>query len=369
SASTSATPWPSANPINALAARNAARSRTRFGRLMMASVATVALGVMAAAGVLSDAPGSENSGYGWALDDRYVLVTDHAVGGADEALARETISVDAEAELQLLDTDLQAVWSRSDSGFSTSGLPVALFTPELGAAIGADADTVAAIERGAIVMADGSRQSVAQMGAKGLGPDLEVHSVRLGLGSAGPVNPQRSGLFIQRVALLSPERAAELGAQPQPGPADLLLVADRPVTDDQRDLLATTATGRILVRDQSASQLEGVTFYWIVIGLTAGFLTAFGLIGAALSGVETEDELSTMIASGAKPSIRRWFRANQSAIQLLSAGTVGSALGVLLFWAITRTDPSVPDPIVPWAAVGVLAIGVPAAVYLLIEIG
>lgn len=217
-------------------------------------------------------------------------------------------------------------------------------------------------------MPDGSRRTLAIVGADGPGPDLDRHTTRLGLGHAATADPRRPSRILPTIGLISADRAAELGARPEPAGRYLLLVADRALDGEQRSELAMAATGSVIVAHPSANRLEGMGLYWPAVGLVAGFLAAFGLIGAALSGVETEDEISTMIANGASPSTRRWFRANQSALQLLLAAAIGAPLGVLLFWAITRTDPSVPDPIVPWEAIGALGLGVPAVVYALVAV-
>ncbi len=351
-----------------LAARNGARSRTRFGRLTMASIATVAVGVMATAGILSDAPDDPNSGRGWGMDERFVIIPAALLGTDAEDRVRAIVDVDREAEIQLLDTDVTQVWDRSDDGYSIGDISTAVLTPELTAALGPDTETLAAIDRGAIAMPDGSRRTLAIVGADGPGPDLDRHTTRLGLGHAATADPRRPSRILPTIGLISADRAAELGARPEPAGRYLLLVADRALDGEQRSELAMAATGSVIVAHPSANRLEGMGLYWPAVGLVAGFLAAFGLIGAALSGVETEDEISTMIANGASPSTRRWFRANQSALQLLLAAAIGAPLGVLLFWAITRTDPSVPDPIVPWEAIGALGLGVPAVVYALVAV-
>jgi len=351
-----------------LAVRNGARSRTRFGRLTMAAIATVAVGVMATAGILSDSPDDPNSGQGWGLDERFVIVPSALLGTDAEDRVRTIVDVDREAELQLLTTDVVQVWDWSDDSYSISDISTAILTPELASALGPDADTRAAIDRGAIVMPDGSRRSLTIIGADGPGPELDRHSARLGLGHAATADPRRPSRVLGTIGLISEDRATELGARPVPADRYLLLVADRPLDGEQRDDLAMAATGSVIVANPSANRLEGTSLHWSAVAVAAGFLAAFGLIGAALSGAETEDEISTMIANGANPSIRRWFRANQSAMQLLLAGAIGSPLGVLLFWAITRTDPSVPDPIVPWEAIGALGLGVPVVVYVLVAL-
>ncbi len=345
----------------ALAVRNAARNRTRFGRLTLASLAIVTVGVMGAAGILSDSPDNPASGYGWPLDERFVLLPDESVGTADDDLIRETIVVADEVDLQLLTAGLVDVRQRTEHGYSTAGgeVAIAVATPELLDVLGPDDATIAAIERGALVRADGSRGELARRAPEGLGPAIDEHTARLGFGTNVPAN-QRSGTRIDGpVVLVGADRAAELDARPRAGYR--LLVAEEPLDDEQRRILADGVTGPTLV-SWSSDRVDAVSGYRIVIAIAAVFLAGFGLVGAALSGVETDREVAALIANGADPSIRRWFRAIQSAMQLATAGIVGAPLGVLLFWAVTRTDRSVPEPIYPWTAILVLAVAVPLLV-------
>ena len=70
------------------------------------------------------------------------------------------------------------------------------------------------------------------------------------------------------------------------------------------------------------------------------------------------------MALGASPSVRPKTLALQLAWQLALGVAVGSGLGVLLFWVVTRGDSSVPNAIVPVEAIGALSVAALAAVAL-----
>lgn len=346
-----------------LAVRNATRNRTRFGHLTLAALATVALGVMASAGLLSDSPDNPASGRHHPMDERFVLVPQLVVGTQAEARIRGAITVEAEAELQLLDSVVAQVQQHTDY-VSVRSTVLVRWTRELSRALeagsGTTSDTIAeaaaAIERGALVVADGTDLPLATEPIEHpVDPDaLDVHVARLGFGTNRPASSIGSSTAAvdDPVVLVGAERAEELGAEPRQ--RFLLLVADRPLSDEQRDQMVGALVGR-----SPGLPTDGVGGELVVAGFAAAFLVAFGLVGAALSGIETEHEVAAMIANGASPSIRRWFRAVQSALQLGVAGLVGAPLGVLLFWAVTRTDPTVPEPIFPVTTMLILAAGVP----------
>ena len=341
-----------------LAVRNATRNRTRFGRLTMASIAIVTLGVMASAGILSDSPDNPNSGYRYPLDGRFLLVSSASIDGDDEAAIRERLTIVDEVDLTVRSS--RDVLQVQPQGWS---LPTELLivNPELVEVLDLDDDVVSAIEQGRLITGDGSAVPLARRDGAGPGGQLDHAGIDVGLGANVSINGRSSGQLDGPLVLTTAARATELGAPATSDSRYRLLVAERPLSEDDRDELARVLRGTVLAADPNADRGTD-TAYRVILAIAAGFLAAFGLIGAALSGVETEEEVAAMIATGADPSIRRWFRAAQSLLQLAVAGLVGAPLGVLLFWAVTRTDNTVPDPIVPWSAIAVLAVAIPLAV-------
>jgi hypothetical protein len=342
-----------------LAARNGARNRTRLGRLTLACLAAVTLAVMAVAGIRSDSPDNPASGYSWPMDQRFILLS--AQGSADtEAFIGDIVTIEDRVAIQLVAGNVVRVQGRSNSNSIVSMYQVelALLSPELQAILDPDPATIAALERGDVVNADGVGLPISIDGGRTV---LSAHTTRLGFGSTRIVSSRLAFEPAVPQGLISPQRADELGLRRSVGEV-VLLVADRPLTESQRNELAA-AERSVLVGD--SDRYERWT-EWLATGIAALFLITFGLIGAALSGLETEQEVKAMIANGANPSIRRWFRAIQSGIQLGLAGLVGVPLGLVLFWAVTRSDPSVPDPIFPWETMIALGIGVPIAVVALV---
>lgn len=345
-----------------LALRNASRNRTRLGRLTLACLATVSLGVMASAGFESDKPENPASGRLWPMDQRFILtpLLPGQTETKDGPLIRETVAVADEAILQYLEVNLQLLHHRTDNGYSTSGLNTALFTPELVAALDPDEETLAALDRGEIILASGVGLPVTGKDRDPSDPsqDFVTHSVRLGFGDNHYIGGPR-GRF-EPLALISQQTAESLGALQRSDNRSRLFVAEEPIDRRQLSTLENGITRDVLV--SGTGVISNSMLQRFVLGLASVFLFVFGLLGTALSGLETEQEVSTMIANGARPSIRRWFRSAQAALQMLVAGLVGAPLGVLLFWAVTRTDSSVPSAIYPWEAILILGLAVPVTV-------
>ena len=98
---------------------------------------------------------------------------------------------------------------------------------------------------------------------------------------------------------------------------------------------------------------------WVIFlltGLAGAVLFSMTLAGSNLAAVELDEEFSTLVALGASPSIRPRILALQMAYQLALGVGLGSALGVGLFWFVTRGDVSVPNAVVPAEAIGILAV-------------
>lgn len=346
-----------------LAVRNGARNRTRLGYLTLASLAAVTLGVMAAAGIQSDSPDNPASGYSRPMDGRFLLVAAEGTENT-KALIRRTVDVVTEAEVILVDANVVRTQPSGGDFKSYTSIDLAILTPELAAILQPDAETVAALEQGEVVAADGVDLPISVDGGR---TELATHHARLGFGEVITLRPTErwpSGPFgpVAPRALITAERATELGLDEFPLRLQLM-VADRPLTEAQRLPLADQGARGVMVADalRTPDNLD-----LVVAAIAATFLVTFGLIGAALSGFETEQEIRSMIANGASPSIRRWFRATQSGLQLGLAGLVGVPFGVLLFWAVTRSDPSVPDPIFPWETMAALGLGVPLLVVMVV---
>ncbi len=101
--------------------------------------------------------------------------------------------------------------------------------------------------------------------------------------------------------------------------------------------------------------VDDSTFRWVLTAIAGALLFSFALSSSNLTAVELEDEFSTLVALGASPKVRPRVLAAQSAWLLGLGVLIGSAVGSLLFWAVTRGDSSVPDPIIPIGAILTLA--------------
>ena len=102
---------------------------------------------------------------------------------------------------------------------------------------------------------------------------------------------------------------------------------------------------------------------WIAIGGFTALAILISLVTSALAAVEVDKEISTMIAAGAPPSMRRRLLGAQTAYHLFLAALIGIPLAVLLFWAATRADDFGPTGLtLPWTSIAVMALLVPLTV-------
>ena len=102
---------------------------------------------------------------------------------------------------------------------------------------------------------------------------------------------------------------------------------------------------------------------WVAIGGFTALAIFISIVTSALAAVEVDKEISTMIAAGAPPSMRRRLLGAQTAYHLFLAALIGIPLAVLLFWAATRADDFGPTGLtLPWTSIAVMAFLVPLTV-------
>ena len=77
---------------------------------------------------------------------------------------------------------------------------------------------------------------------------------------------------------------------------------------------------------------------WIILGVAGVLSLLVALIAASLSAVELDKELSTMIAVGGSPSLRRRIIGVESWYHLTLGGLLGVPLGLLMVWIVERDD-------------------------------
>ena len=87
--------------------------------------------------------------------------------------------------------------------------------------------------------------------------------------------------------------------------------------------------------------LEGPTAaqtVWIAIGGFTALAILISLVTSSLAAVEVDKEISTMIAAGAPPTMRRRLLGAQTTYHLFVAAVIGIPLALLMYWAATRAD-------------------------------
>ncbi len=337
-----------------LVVRDSGRSVARSSSLAIVALAVSLLGVMAVAGLESD------RGVYQAADARYITTPLNGDLVAADAAVAGLGSVAA-----IVDFDDLRQLERTSPGYGPTF--VAALTDEAIVAFGLTDEQVVSIpESGAIVL-DGNDWPLmsvegdviptvvvdAGVGQQtGLGGELPVALMRAADVAALPYFFGSEGMAAEEIA----ERAAMFN------PAVRLYVADEPLTasiiDDVRfGRVATGASLGVASPDDRYFGLGLDEFLSLLLAISLGVvvLAAVGL--TKLGAKEVDAQLRPMLDMGAAPSIRRRFLALQTGALVVIGGLLGSGLGVLLFWVVTRGDRSVPDPIVPWSAMLVLSAG------------
>jgi len=267
------------------------------------------------------------------------------------------------AEFRLDQTDL------TDRGVLSPGyLEAVSGTPEVLEALGLDPDLWETSDAPEVVVAPGVRTRFSEAEYV-----LRRGSEEFDFALVDPTPALEYGVW----AVMSPETEERLGITTIP--RTLAVDLGSAAGDDDRAFFAALGNevwadtvGQVPANAQYGAFIDAGDDYggptaaqaaWIAIG---GF-TLLGLIisfvTSALSAVEVDKEISTMIAAGAPPSLRRRLLGAQTAYHLFLAAIIGVPLAVLIFWAATRADDYGPSgPTFPWTSMATMTFLVPLVV-------
>jgi hypothetical protein len=167
-------------------------------------------------------------------------------------------------------------------------------------------------------------------------------------------------------------------------PTGLWIELDRPVVDEDQEILSGLANEVWADEVRGDLGMYGSAWVgtvsgpvgptaaqavWVALGVVTALAILISLVTSALAAVEVDREISTMIAAGAPPSIRRRLLGGQTAYHLFVASLLGVPLALLLFWAATSGDGSGPrGPVFPWTSMAVMLFVVPLVVGLAIAL-
>ena len=377
-----------------LAARSVARQRSRTGAIV-AAIAVVAAGAVAASTVWLSALAADQQAVGWEMPDDLVVVDRRTETVDAEGLwTSERRPVDDATLAELLEivpgaTVVQArsaavprggTWNRGGDPFpprDVVGEPFLVVDPDTAAAIRVPDHVQDALDRRGFV-------------TYGWGPDGEdltepedrpVDVVHPDGGSFadGVMMTVVEGRDLRFGPMATADAAESLGLELGPGLA--LLVTPEPLTDDQRDALGD-------LRDDVSSTTgvtEGATQSWDAVWVdfhqptwqpssalvTTGIVavaTIFALgvvaLGLSLSAAETKDERDVLAAIGARPTTLRRLAAAKAAVLATVGAAVGVPLGFVPTLVVVRAanagDPYSVVPVVfPWVQIGLLVLAVP----------
>jgi hypothetical protein len=336
----------------ALAGPGLERARGRTGAMAAAFLILSALTVMAVAGIDSD------RGVWVEADGRYLDYHGTAHDKVDEILTRYKIEprILSEVETYLVpriedDNGVRSWWSDRAT----------MLTADLTDALRLDDDDRRAAIEGAVLV---NSAAVGYVGDRADSAPITMDDTLTTIGEVERRFIDRGEARGTVLALLVTAEAAQRYGW-QPVGSRWIAVFDPPLDGAaHRELHNLRFSADVQVGKPPA--LPGVSGRSILIVVAAAILVVLGWVGSVMAGTEQRAALATMADLGASSSLRRRILTVQALIVAGVAGTVGSALGTLLFFLVTRGDSSVPTWIIPWDAVVVLVLAVPAAVTLLV---
>ena len=329
----------------ASAIKGLAENPRRATGFTAAVLALTTLTVMAAAGILSDADQEDDAG-----DRRQIVATEFGAlhGFVDEVAQRHGNPVVGIARFSSLGGTFFAPEFVGE--IATSTFDVAPLTDDLISVLEFSADDVEFARQGGLLIDSDIVDEVVALTEPEDGQSfgttpVEIRRVRRG-GGVGQPGPAAYAFFDEQL--------------PMAGGFKFFLVRfEEPLTDAMIDEFWSSASISSLPRDPGFGFIGE-----LLLASVAVLLFTLAISSSTLAAVEQDEEFSTLVALGASPNVRPKTLALQLAWHLGLGVAVGSGLGVLLFWVVTRGDPSVPNAIVPVEAIGALSVAALAAVAL-----
>ena len=131
----------------------------------------------------------------------------------------------------------------------------------------------------------------------------------------------------------------------------------------------SAVTNAWITSDRGVAGPTAAQTVWISIGGFTALAILISLVTSSLAAVEVDKEISTMIAAGAPPTMRRRLLGAQTSYHLFIAAVIGIPLALLMYWAATRADEFGPDgPTFPWTSMAVMGLLVPVVVGLAVAV-
>lgn len=131
------------------------------------------------------------------------------------------------------------------------------------------------------------------------------------------------------------------------------------VTAIMAGLAMSVAVAAGLESLQAADPERTTALHWIVLGFALLLGLAVLTIALALSAAETRNDQRLLLAVGANPGLRRSLAAGRAAVLAGLGGALAVPAGLLPAWGVIQTAATF-DLVVPWGAIGVVALGLPA---------
>lgn len=318
-----------------------ARNRGRAGLAAGVTLGLSVLAVMAAAGIQSDQDLYVE------LDERYVV--SEASGASVTDAIEDALGDTTHERIQLDVVAIQAGISPQDRNRIQQWrqLRAAIVDNDLADALGLSSDDRRALAAGVVLVNSGSdlfgRTTI------GLGELDELPTLRVdhGEGSDTPL-----------ALLVGPDLVSEAGIDNHD--ALVAYIAEAPLNGSTRDdILDVARANGVDIAIAGIDPFDSIDFTSLVTIVMAALAVSNGTLTAVLALRADHQTLDVVDDLGAGPRRRRLMAATQVGLQQLVAGLIGAAVGVGLFRIVTLGDPSVPDWILPWATMAIMAVVVP----------
>lgn len=340
-----------------LAARSLARQRSRTGGVVSAVAAAAGLAIAATALMAGATAG--DTGYP-ELSDRVVVASEIDSDGVH--IDRLPPPDDLLAELQRIVPDAERVTVRAAG--ESSAWPDSAFAP-----IVADDALVTALELG-----DGVRRALEDGNFVTDDAGTSSGQTTAPDGSRRPLVAAESehlsgglGVFV------SPDQAEDLGVVPQV--AGVVLVSDRPLTDEQRAKIEHVRSDWELEHpgaphlDLSVSWPEpGPTpeqIEMVLTGIAVVFAVLVVCASLALAAAESREERDVLSVAGAGPNVLARTAGARAWLLAAIGAAMAVPVGMLPVAVYAATDDGPTSFVVPWRPIGMLALALPIAVAVL----
>ena len=341
-----------------LALRDAARFRTRNGPIVTAAMARLAASITVAAG-LGTAHANKVANHVPSLPPTMAFI-DRPGQVIDAASTNAAAAMDAEVHrLTLLGGELRGTGELRDHV-----LTVFVVSPQLAGELGGS-EAAEALKRGRLVSLDGSLSGSWEL--FGLDSDTGERLPGAPLTTLEAAVPPSARGATYYPALPAAIVSADVAGLAKVTPLQVwerrLLIGDEPFTEAQvaaaGEAVSAVGDELLLDVDQGPDALyQRIQWAATLIGALAGLLIV--VVAIALAATEARSDLRTLTAVGAGARTRRSVAAGRALLLSGLGGILAVPVGMVPALAVLSIAQFIVPVVIPWGAIAIVALGVPA---------